>query len=262
MVNRTATYAALLLLLPVFHARGGDITAAISVSDGRTVLVLHVGVRPGATPGYDPILDSVAPPPPPVGAFDARTRFGVDEYTAEYRDTSSAETPFELRWQSADGGPVTLRWDPSLPGSPPGTGWYITDRFGGGAFRLDMRRASVLSSSAHPLLAHGAAVRMVRISTGGTAAEPELPEATALHQNYPNPFNPSTDIRFDLAAPGRVTIRAISPLGETVDVILDEHRPAGRFIVRWSPRDLASGAYFLELRSGSSSAVRKVLLLR
>jgi sugar lactone lactonase YvrE len=90
----------------------------------------------------------------------------------------------------------------------------------------------------------------------------------ALHQNTPNPFNPATAIRFDLPAPGRVTLRIYNLHGQEIATLLeDEFKPAGSYTLWWDGRDArgaraASGVYLYRLKADSFVETKKMLLLK
>jgi hypothetical protein len=87
-------------------------------------------------------------------------------------------------------------------------------------------------------------------------------------QNYPNPFNPITKIAFAIPADAeRVTLRIYDVAGRTVSTLVDKPLAAGSHVVVWDGtnrdgRRVASGVYFAHLDTGSSSAVRKMTLLK
>jgi subtilisin family serine protease len=83
----------------------------------------------------------------------------------------------------------------------------------------------------------------------------------------PNPFNPSTSLRFDLPAPGPVSLRLYDLHGRLVRILVDGPRPAGLNEVRWDGRDrrgcaVASGTYLARLRSDGPSRVARLVLAR
>ncbi|MBN1825518.1 MAG: S8 family serine peptidase [Candidatus Eisenbacteria bacterium] len=93
------------------------------------------------------------------------------------------------------------------------------------------------------------------------------PAVFRLHANAPNPFNPATEIRFDLPAPGAVDLAVYDVSGRRVSTLASGRRPAGSFSVVWngedgSGRPVSSGVYFVRMRSGDFTAVRKMTLLR
>ncbi len=96
-----------------------------------------------------------------------------------------------------------------------------------------------------------AGVLLRSVEGGAVAVEeaPGIPAAFALYQNYPNPFNPATRIRFDLPATSHVRLEVYNALGQLVEALLDEDRPAGQHEVAFSSTRLASGVYFYRIQS-------------
>jgi protocatechuate 3,4-dioxygenase beta subunit len=88
------------------------------------------------------------------------------------------------------------------------------------------------------------------------------PKDFALDQNYPNPFNPSTTIAFDIPSASFVSLRVYNILGQEVAALVDEVRPAGRYHERWNANSVASGIYFYNIRAGSFTQTRKMLLVK
>ncbi len=106
--------------------------------------------------------------------------------------------------------------------------------------------------------------RALQINKKETAA---VPDRFLLHQNIPNPFNPSTEIRFDLHAPARVTLTVYNILGEEIIRLIDAEYPAGTHAVIWDGVDengqpAASGIYLYRIVAGAVSASRKMVLLK
>jgi hypothetical protein len=95
----------------------------------------------------------------------------------------------------------------------------------------------------------------------------ELPASFALSQNYPNPFNPSTTIEYSLAERSRVRLTVYNILGQRVNTLIDEERPAGTYTIEWNGtnaggRPVASGVYFYRLSAGDFTEVRKMVLVK
>lgn len=94
-----------------------------------------------------------------------------------------------------------------------------------------------------------------------------LPQVFALMPNYPNPFNPQTQLRFALPEAARVQLEIYDALGQKIRSLLATHLAAGVHVVEWDGRDdrrgdVASGTYFVRLRSEGRIAMRKIMLLR
>lgn len=91
----------------------------------------------------------------------------------------------------------------------------------------------------------------------------EVPQGFMLHQNYPNPFNPTTNIQFDLAKSGNVSLTVFDVTGREVAALLDgESLGAGVHTVSFDGAGLASGVYFSKLEMSGTSMTRKMVLLK
>ncbi|HPF09208.1 MAG TPA: T9SS type A sorting domain-containing protein, partial [Candidatus Cloacimonadota bacterium] len=85
--------------------------------------------------------------------------------------------------------------------------------------------------------------------------------------NYPNPFNPSTTISYSVPTDGDVALSIYNARGQLVNTLVNEYKSKGRYLIAWQAKDLrgasvASGVYFLRLRSGNQSISRKILLTK
>ncbi len=97
-----------------------------------------------------------------------------------------------------------------------------------------------------------------------------IPKSIELHQNYPNPFNPDTRIRFTVNGHHsslHTTLSIYNIRGQLVRTLLDEDKTGGDYAVLWDGRDekgreVSSGIYFYRLSAGSSSQVKKMVLLK
>jgi hypothetical protein len=85
-----------------------------------------------------------------------------------------------------------------------------------------------------------------------------------LNQNYPNPFNPATSIQYAISSGQFVTIKVYDILGNEVETLVNEYKPAGRYNVEFTMNNeqLSSGVYFYQLRAGSYSAIKKMIILK
>jgi len=101
---------------------------------------------------------------------------------------------------------------------------------------------------------------------------PQLPLAGGvyLHPNVPNPFNPSTTIAFrldDRQEPVPVLLAVYDLRGRLVKTLMDKELAGGAYSLVWDGSDevgrkMSSGVYFLRLRAGAGSMVRKMILLK
>jgi photosystem II stability/assembly factor-like uncharacterized protein len=133
---------------------------------------------------------------------------------------------------------------------------------------------------------HGFAVgdsgTILYTSSGGEKAvlvqkDEIVPAKYELSQNYPNPFNPNTVISYELPVSSYHSLKIYDILGREVAVLVNEHKPAGRYSVTWDPsanseQVLSSGVYFYQLQvrtldpagggTGNFIQTRKLLLLK
>jgi hypothetical protein len=89
-----------------------------------------------------------------------------------------------------------------------------------------------------------------------------LPIETKLLANYPNPFNPTTQIPFNLAETGSVSIEVFDITGKRVAVLLDGQLQQGRHSVNFNAESLASGVYLVRLTAVGTIQTRKLMLIK
>jgi len=82
-----------------------------------------------------------------------------------------------------------------------------------------------------------------------------------LHQNYPNPFNPVTTIGYTLTHSGFVKIIVYDILGREILTLVNEHKPAGNYSVKFNAKTLQSGSYIYRMETSSGFTDTKKLVL-
>jgi hypothetical protein len=92
------------------------------------------------------------------------------------------------------------------------------------------------------------------------------PKEFVLYQNYPNPFNPNTVISYQLPVISNVTLKVYDILGNEVATLVNEEKQAGVYEVEFNTesgiRNPVSGVYFYQLKAGSFSSIKKMILLK
>ena len=93
------------------------------------------------------------------------------------------------------------------------------------------------------------------------------PDVTVLLPISPNPFNRSTNIRFNLATDGHVSLKMYDAQGALVRSLEDDMLPAGLHHVVWDGRDgagraVAPGVYFARFNTRELKTSEKVMLLK
>jgi len=110
----------------------------------------------------------------------------------------------------------------------------------------------------------------IEISTVDVDPTPEIISEFRLEQNYPNPFNPGTKIKFSVPSviasatkqSQLVNVKVYDVLGNEISTLVNEEKPAGTYEIEFHSIDLSSGIYFYQLRAGSYTDTKKMILLR
>ncbi|TVQ12806.1 MAG: T9SS C-terminal target domain-containing protein [Balneolaceae bacterium] len=80
--------------------------------------------------------------------------------------------------------------------------------------------------------------------------------------NYPNPFNPATTLTVSLMESQDVNVMVTNTIGQVVQQISRGHLHAGVHTFRFDAGALASGVYFVHVRSGSQIKTHPMMLVR
>jgi hypothetical protein len=109
---------------------------------------------------------------------------------------------------------------------------------------------------------------LLKFETNVATSVEEVPVySSRLFHNYPNPFNPNTVIRYEVAVPGRVTIKVYDVTGRLMQTLYDGLRSQGRFEAKWDGRNeagrrVASGVYFCRMQSPGYAQTHKMVLIK
>jgi hypothetical protein len=88
------------------------------------------------------------------------------------------------------------------------------------------------------------------------------PATFKLSQNYPNPFNPTTQINFQIRKSDKVSLEIYNVIGQRVATLIDSKLKTGEYKVDWDAANFASGVYFYQLKVGSLSETKKMILMK
>ncbi len=92
---------------------------------------------------------------------------------------------------------------------------------------------------------------------------PDLtPTDFSISSAYPNPFNSTLSIQYDVPTPAQVTLNVYDLTGRVVTTLVNGIQPSGSHSTSWQADNFPSGLYFLNLRSGTHSESRKIVLLK
>jgi hypothetical protein len=103
------------------------------------------------------------------------------------------------------------------------------------------------------------------VMTGSLAVTPTpslQPYDLSLFNAYPNPFNGTSNLLFDLPAPGEVHIEAFDLAGQQVATIYQGRMSAGSHTLTWSADGLSSGNYWIRLTTGNNVVTKRLVLLK
>jgi hypothetical protein len=89
-----------------------------------------------------------------------------------------------------------------------------------------------------------------------------LTEEFQLSQNYPNPFNPTTSLQYIIGSRQFVTLKVYNLLGKEIATLVNEEKPAGEYEVEFNGIEVPSGIYFYELKAGSFTQTKKMILMK
>ncbi|MBI4725929.1 T9SS type A sorting domain-containing protein [candidate division TA06 bacterium] len=92
-------------------------------------------------------------------------------------------------------------------------------------------------------------------------------DAALLYQAYPNPFGQITNIKYQIAKSGQVSLKVYNVLGQMVRTLVDEDKKMGSYEVVWNGRDetgnkVSNGIYLYRLVANDQSQTKKVVVLR
>jgi photosystem II stability/assembly factor-like uncharacterized protein len=95
----------------------------------------------------------------------------------------------------------------------------------------------------------------------------QVPDKFILHQNYPNPFNPSTKIKFEIPANGRMQmtdmkIVVYDVIGREITTLVNEPLNPGTYEAEWNASAFASGVYFCMMLADDYKQTKKMVLIK
>ena len=212
--------------------------------------------------GSVPVSMYEMPPAPPEGVFDARFQTEEGEFMLQtHRAMIESPVEFGIVVHST-AYPITVNWK-ILGADAMKYAYELKDGVDGRLFGPQS-----LAGEGSVVVQNSSLGRFVLIAKAGE----QLPTEYALYQNYPNPFNPTTNIKFALPVPSKVTVEIYNLIGQRVRTLLTEERSAGYHVVEWNGTgdadlQLGSGVYFVRIdakgdNGATFSHVRKLMMLK
>ncbi|HDG68003.1 MAG TPA: T9SS type A sorting domain-containing protein, partial [candidate division Zixibacteria bacterium] len=232
----------------------------------------YMGVRPGATDGFDAQWDGLVPPTMTTDYLSF-----VSSGRELSRDIRALMHDGDVKtWQiiiddARRGDEVVISWPMDHIPDATDTSQGMNQIYAGYTFQLydpvtgeyvDMR-----STDHYSFIYDGSRTLYIYVSATVLSAEDKVPTAFALLQNTPNPFNASTEIQFALPTDGKVTLEVLDMSGRVVRTLVDGEMGAGFHRVVWDGKDksgheVSSGVYFYRLKTDNLTQTRKMILVK
>lgn len=97
----------------------------------------------------------------------------------------------------------------------------------------------------------------------GVRETEKIPTDFVLYQNYPNPFNPSTNIEYELAKDGFVSLKVFDILGSEIATLVEEFKQPGKYTALCTFNStFSSGIYFYKLKAGNFLQTKKMVYIK
>jgi photosystem II stability/assembly factor-like uncharacterized protein len=213
--------------------------------------------------------------------FNANILLGVDQYII-YRTTDGG-----LSWESNQSNLLEFGYDIEFVPEAPSKVWYASSAV---CYSSDMGRTwqeefslsnygfwDIIFTDENSgwLIAGPDNAKLFRTTNGGFGGIVSVEEKGGnvnvvkykLSQNYPNPFNPTTSLQYTISSRQFVTLKVYDLLGREVARLVNEEKPAGTYEVIFDShsgevRNLPSGIYFYQLKAGSFTQTKKMILMK
>ena len=89
-----------------------------------------------------------------------------------------------------------------------------------------------------------------------------IPTKFFLSNAYPNPFNPQTSFNYGIPYYSKVNIKIYNSIGQIIDIPVNKFHTPGFYSFIWSPTNLSSGIYYIQLVSDHIIINKKTIYLK
>lgn len=96
---------------------------------------------------------------------------------------------------------------------------------------------------------------------GGTDVKSTVESVLEL-SSYPNPFTDVTTINYVINSTTNVRLTVYDIFGKEVEVLVNQNQSAGSYAIDFNGSNLAAGIYFYQLKSGSKTASKRLVLTK
>jgi hypothetical protein len=89
-----------------------------------------------------------------------------------------------------------------------------------------------------------------------------MPHEVSIMSTYPNPFNPSIHIEYSVASLGYVNLQIIGLDGRHINTMTNSIQTQGLYNVQWTPDNVPSGMYLVQLNANNQIQNKKIIYLK
>ena len=84
----------------------------------------------------------------------------------------------------------------------------------------------------------------------------------SINNVYPNPFNPSVTIDYTVDISDFVNISIIDLNGKVIEILESSYKSKGSHSINWTPSNISSGVYFLNINSNNRVKHQKLIFVK
>ena len=84
----------------------------------------------------------------------------------------------------------------------------------------------------------------------------------SINNVYPNPFNPSVTIDYTVDISDFVNISVIDLNGKVIEILESAYKSKGSHSINWTPSNISSGVYFLNIKSNNRVKHQKLIFVK
>ncbi len=132
---------------------------------------------------------------------------------------------------------------------------------GGGAFLVNFEQLDPTSGVTGQAY-DGNLLLTAYFSGTSSAVDPNAQNVNALSGNYPDPVSTTTEINYNLAQSGPVTLNVYNALGQNVGTLVNSVQGAGEHTATFNSGTLPDGMYYYKLQSGEFTATQPMVVAR
>ena len=78
----------------------------------------------------------------------------------------------------------------------------------------------------------------------------------------PNPFNPTVSIDYFIETSDFIKINIMSLQGKVVETLESSFQSKGEHSIIWTPNNISSGVYFLNISTSNQTASHKLIFIK